>query len=78
MRVVFTLAMIKLSRDCIILEGTVCQARYSDKRLFCPRSLYPFWREIWLERVAEPVATLSADASSGAAHGERGERAERV
>lgn len=43
--------MIALSNDCIILEDVVCQAEYSHKRLFCPRSLYPFWREIWLERV---------------------------
>ena len=43
--------MIPLSADCIILENVVCQSRYSNKRLFCPRSLYPFWREIWLKRV---------------------------
>jgi hypothetical protein len=35
----------------IILEKVVCQARYSECRLFCPRSIYPFWRETWLERV---------------------------
>jgi len=35
----------------IILEDVWCQARYSDCRLFCPRSIYPWWREIWLERV---------------------------
>lgn len=42
---------------CIILQGVVCQARYSKCRLFCPRSIYPYWREIWLERVqrTEPV-----------------------
>ena len=43
--------MMTLSNDCIILEGSICRAEYSDKRLFCPRSLYPFWREAWLERV---------------------------
>jgi hypothetical protein len=45
--------MISMSKDCIILEGVTCQALYSEKRLFCPRALYPFWREIWLERTAE-------------------------
>ena len=35
----------------IILEGAVCQSRYSECRLFCPRSIYAFWREIWLEKV---------------------------
>ncbi len=52
--------MVSLSRDCIILEGTHCRAEYSHKRLFCPRGLYPFWREIWLRRVTEP----GADATS--------------
>jgi hypothetical protein len=51
--------MIRLPSDCIILDGAVCQARCSDKRLFCPRALYPFWREIWLERVRTPDSTLS-------------------
>jgi hypothetical protein len=35
----------------IILEGVWCQARYSDCRMFCPRSIYSWWREIWLERL---------------------------
>jgi len=52
--------MMTLPSDCIILEGAVCQARCSDKRLFCPRALYPFWREIWLERVEAPGANVSA------------------
>jgi hypothetical protein len=41
----------ELKNPCIILEGVVCQSRYSECRLFCPRSVYPYWREIWLERV---------------------------
>jgi hypothetical protein len=36
----------------IILEEVSCEARYSDCRMFCPRSIHPWWREIWLERVA--------------------------
>jgi hypothetical protein len=35
----------------IILDSVVCRARYSNCRLFCPRSIYAFWRETWLERV---------------------------
>jgi hypothetical protein len=46
--------MVELSSDCIILEDVVCRAEFSHKRLFCPRALYPFWREIWLERVEAP------------------------
>ncbi|GAB3672248.1 hypothetical protein GCM10027589_41680 [Actinocorallia lasiicapitis] len=34
----------------IILEGLVCQGAYSAN---CPREYVMFWREIWLERVAE-------------------------
>jgi hypothetical protein len=45
--------MISFSRDCIILDGAICLALYSDRRLFCPRSIYPYWREIWLRRVED-------------------------
>jgi hypothetical protein len=42
-----------LNNACIILEGVVCEARYSECRLFCPRSIPSYWREIWLERLSE-------------------------
>lgn len=45
--------MMKLPKDCLILEGVYCQAHYSSDRLFCPRSIYSYWREIWLKRVTE-------------------------
>ena len=35
----------------VILDSVVCQSRYSACRMFCPRSIYSIWREIWLERV---------------------------
>lgn len=37
----------------VILEGVFCQSRYSYCRMFCPRAIYSWWREIWLERVEE-------------------------
>jgi hypothetical protein len=43
--------MVRLKSDAIVLENVVCEARYAKCRRFCPRALYPFWREIWLERV---------------------------
>jgi hypothetical protein len=43
--------MLEMKNPCIILDSVVCQSRYSGCRLFCPRSIYPYWREIWLERV---------------------------
>jgi hypothetical protein len=43
--------MQELKTPCVILDSVICQSRYSECRLFCPRSIYPYWREIWLERV---------------------------
>jgi hypothetical protein len=45
--------MQEMKSPCLILDSVICQARYSENRLFCPRSIYSFWREIWLERVAK-------------------------
>jgi hypothetical protein len=45
---------------CILLEGVVCQSKYSECRLFCSRSIYLYWREIWLERVPGPLPTQTA------------------
>lgn len=42
--------MTRLKNDAIILGDVACQARYAKCRLFCSRSIYPYWREIWLER----------------------------
>jgi hypothetical protein len=39
--------------DCIVLEGVTCTGDYNQ---YCPRSIYPYWREIWLRRVEEPSA----------------------
>jgi hypothetical protein len=50
--------------DALILEGVWCRGRYSNCRLFCPRSIYPWWREIWLERVSDG-STMGANKSTG-------------
>ena len=44
--------IMKLPNDCLILEGVYCEGHYSSDRLFCPRSIYSYWREIWLKRVS--------------------------
>ena len=44
--------MIEIKTDCVMLDGVVCQADYHR---FCPRGIYSYWREIWLERVDEPT-----------------------
>lgn len=48
-----------LKTPAIILEGVICQSRYAGKRVLCPRAIYPWWREIWLERV-ESVTEISS------------------
>jgi hypothetical protein len=34
--------------ECVMLEGVTCTGDYMQ---FCPRRIYDYWREIWLERV---------------------------
>jgi hypothetical protein len=51
--------MLKIKSDAIILENVACQARYATCRRFCPRAIFPYWREIWLERCDGDVATSS-------------------
>ena len=53
--------MMRLPNDCVILENVWCRADFSDRRLLCPRSIYPYWREIWLRRVpAQGTSTAPA------------------
>ncbi|MGI5161747.1 hypothetical protein [Microbispora sp. CA-102843] len=42
--------MLQMKNPCILLEGVVCKGLYKSN---CPREFAPFWREIWLERIAE-------------------------
>jgi hypothetical protein len=42
--------MLTFKNPSLLLEGVACQSRYSDRRMFCPRAIYSFWREIWVER----------------------------
>lgn len=43
--------MIHPHNACLILEGVTCSGCLSTNRLFCPRTIYPYWHEIWLKRV---------------------------
>jgi hypothetical protein len=43
--------MIELKSDCVILDGVVCKSHLSEGRWFCPRAIYPWWREAWLRPV---------------------------
>jgi hypothetical protein len=50
-----------LKTPAVILDNVYCRSRYSNERMFCPRSIFSWWREVWLERVSEnpqsPVKT---------------------
>ena len=50
--------MQEMKGPCVILDSVICQSRYSECRLFCPRAIYPYWREIWLERTSEESAKI--------------------
>src|SRR5262249_11303467 len=58
--------MQQMKNECIILEDRVCLACYGEHRRFCPRGIFPYWREIWLERVhptrtsAQVLTTVAA------------------
>ncbi|MBV9544698.1 MAG: hypothetical protein JOY61_10000 [Chloroflexi bacterium] len=53
--------MIELKSDCLTLENVVCSGEHSTARWFCPREIYPYWREAWLERVT-PEQEKGSDA----------------
>jgi hypothetical protein len=57
-----------LKTPAVILEGVYCQSRYSYCRMFCPRSIYSWWREVWLERVDEDVPGDTVSQCQHAAH----------
>jgi hypothetical protein len=40
--------MINMRNPCIVLEGVVCEGAFN---LSCPRSITPYWREAWLEKI---------------------------
>jgi len=51
--------MLDLKGPCVMLEGGVCQARYHPDAVLCRRRIPQYFREAWLERVAEPAAPES-------------------
>ncbi|HEY7266595.1 MAG TPA: hypothetical protein VH501_02770 [Solirubrobacterales bacterium] len=43
--------MLKIPKDSLILEGAVCSGERTPGCWFCPREIYPFWREAWVRPV---------------------------
>ena len=60
-----------LKTPAVILENVWCQSRYSNNKMYCPRSLYIWWREVWLERVAPDVRGANVLASGPQSQGQR-------
>jgi hypothetical protein len=48
--------MVTLQNEAITLEDVVCSGERSLRRWFCPRAIYPYWRECWLERAEDARA----------------------
>jgi hypothetical protein len=46
--------MVALKTDAVTLDGATCTGDVSMRRWFCPRLIYLYWRESWLERVPGP------------------------
>ena len=42
--------LLQTKNPCIVLEDVICEGAYNAN---CPRSIYAFGREIWLDRVVE-------------------------
>jgi hypothetical protein len=43
--------MMQMTGACVVLDNVYCQSENSRCRLNCPRAIYSYWRESWLERV---------------------------
>ena len=48
---------------CLILENVMCGGCLSRDRMFCPRSIYPYWHEAWLKRVGKGAGASAARTS---------------
>ena len=53
--------MLHMRSPCLVLEGIVCEGAFSAS---CPRSITPYWREIWLERVTPAQTSDVRDADA--------------
>jgi len=62
--------MIQMKTPCVVLDSVVCRARYSPCRLLCPKEMYSYWREIWLDKVNSDTTCPSRAESSTNRQGE--------
>ena len=52
--------MVQFRTPAIVLDGVSCGGKLSSARMFCPRGIYPYWREIWLKRVETAKGTSAS------------------
>jgi hypothetical protein len=55
--------LLQMKNPCIVLEDVVCEGAYHAN---CPRSIYSFWREIWLERIEDAGGPVRSAAEASA------------
>jgi len=61
--------LVELKSDAVTLENVVCTGDHSLRRWFCPRDIYPYWRDAWLERVeAVPAGSAKEAPAAQLAH----------
>jgi hypothetical protein len=58
--------MKQLKTPAVILEGVTCGGRFSNGRWLCPRGIFPWWREAWLERTADTQTQKASDPARAA------------
>jgi hypothetical protein len=44
--------MLVFKTPCMILEGSVCEAKFAKCRKLCPRGYYLYWRDIWVNKIS--------------------------
>jgi hypothetical protein len=60
----------RMKTPAVVLEGVYCKALFSGQRMFCPRAIHLWCREVWLERASIGACPQTAPAdrkSAGAA-----------
>jgi hypothetical protein len=55
-----------LKTPAVILQGVTCGGRYSNNRWLCPRGIFPWWREVWLERVSDAREDTGSESTRAA------------
>lgn len=55
--------MLNLKDPAVVLDGVYCHARYCEDRKFCPRAIFTYWRDVWLEKPERPPRTREGDAA---------------